>query len=608
MKAKMSLDKKAIQGFFIRHVEKMVLVVIVSAFLGLAYGAATRSGYPRKPEELQAAAQQADDNIEQIKQQVAPDWAKVTPYPEIAKQSRNAVSETSYVWRNPFDKPIWPELPRRTTPPLFAAESIKGSAGVGGFLLKAGGSGQQQVGQRWIVVTGLVPAAKQVEAYAETFKDLKRPESDTPRYIHYWVERAEMFGDARDANPNWVQINVLAAKQVQNSWASTPQEVVAATHIHEPLVFPLGPLMTASWGEEVAHPPEIPLATATTGSAPTAAAGKPQGPVSDVPQDMPPTGAAKPAADLPAAPAAPATPAAPAGGATIGVPAPGVAAPGGMAAGPAATPGTEGAEDEAHGADLSAVKYLLVRFFDFTVEPGNRYAYRVKLLLANPNQKVEARFLTDPKLAELSYIDTEWSDASAPVFVPRDDRLLAGSVKLVRGEPVALVTLVKWMSDRGIESSHEFELPRGKLANLSSEVTGVAEVEDSGDSGGLVDETPSPAKSRKKEAGPTITYRTDALLIDVRGGEKGRDKTVEPAELLLLDYDGRLLVRGELDDQLLIPKPPKVEAEGEVTLEGKSTGKDKKDKKGSGESDLFGTSFGDGDKKSKKDKPIGKKK
>jgi hypothetical protein len=602
MKAKMSLDKKAIQGFFLRHVEKMVLFVIVVVFLGLAYGAATHSSYERKPQELQDAAQRAEDNIEQIKQPVAPDWAKVNPYPEVAKQSRKAVSESTYVWRHAVDTEIWPPVPRRTTPPLFAAEAVKGTAGVGGFLMKAGGSGQQQVGQRWIVVTGLVPAAKQVEAYAETFKDLKRPESDTPRYFHYWVERAEMFGDARDANPNWTQINVLAAKQVQNNWATAPQEAVAATYIHEPLVFPLGPLMTASWGDEVAHPPEIPLASATTSPAPVAApVAKPGAPASDVPQDMPP-GAAKPA-DLP--PTAPATPAAAPGAAAPA--AAGGAAVAGAPTGAAAPAGEGETAGEGHGhmADLANVKYLLVRFFDFTVEPGKRYAYRVKLLLKNPNEKVEARYLTDPKLAELTYLETEWSDPSTPVFVPRDDRLLAGPARLLRGEPLATVTLVKWMADRGTESSHQFEISRGKLANLSSEATGVAETEEGSADGALLapsDEEKPAAKRKKDSSGPTITYRTDALLVDVHGGEKWRGQTTEPAELLLVDYDGRLVVHDELTDQLQIPKPAIPQAEGEVTLDKK----DKKDKKGGGD-DLFGTSFGD-EKKPKKEKPTGKKK
>lgn len=128
--------------------------------------------------------------------------------------------------------------------------------------MKTGPAGQQEVGQRWVVLTGLVPADKQVQAYKEALKDFKRPETDTPRYVHFWVERAELFGDARDTNPNWTQINVLAAKQVQNSWATIAQEVVAAPYIHDSLIFPLGPLMNASWDERVAHPPEIPLVAA----------------------------------------------------------------------------------------------------------------------------------------------------------------------------------------------------------------------------------------------------------------------------------------------------------------------------------------------------------
>jgi hypothetical protein len=593
MKTKLSLDKKAIQGFFIRHVEKLVLIAIVAAFLGLAYGAATRPSYEHQPQELAEAAQRADENIEQIKQPVAPDWAKVSPYPEIAERSRNVVSETAYGWRRPVDPLIWPEVPLRTEPPLFAAEELRGTAAVGAIQMKAG-SGQRTEGQRWIVLTALVPAAKQVQAFAETFKDLKRPESDTPKYIHFWVERAEMFGDSRDANPNWAQINVQAAKQIQNNWTTVAQEVVAAPFIHDPLVFPLAPLANSSWNDSVAHPPKIPLASVASDETPAVApVVRPAGAPPDVPpSDMPPGGAAKPAADMPAA--APAA---------EGAPTPvAAAAPGGGA--PAApAPGAEAAADgdaETHGhtADVSAVEYLLLRFFDFTVEPGKRYAYRVKLLLANPNYKVEARYLSAPALAEKTYIESDWSEPCAPVFVPRDDRLLAGPVKApirITAEPLATVTLVKWMMDRGVETSQEFKISRGQLANLSSEATDLVENE-SGEAS-LVEET-TPSKAKKREpAGPMITFKTDALLLDVRGGTKWSGQQVfEPGELLLVDYDGRLVVHSEIDDLALIPKPKKIEETEIVPEADKEKDKGKKEKKTG--SSLFGDDFG-GEKKGK---------
>jgi hypothetical protein len=617
MKAKLKLDKQAIQGFFVRHVEKLVLAGLLFVFLGLAYGAATHPTYNRQPRELQEAAQRADQNIEQIKQPTAPSWAKVNAYPEIAQRSRNVVSETAYVWPKPMDNLIWPPLALRPEPPLFATEDLKGTAGVGAIQMKTA-SGQQQVGQRWIVITGLVPAAKQVQAYTETFKDLKRPESDTPRYIHFWVERAEMFGDARDANPVWTQINVLEAKQIQNSWTTTAQEAVAAPFIHDPLVFPLGPLMSGTWDESVAHPPKIRLASATlNGTQQPVVTPKPGG-LPDVPQqpDMPP-GVVKPAADLP-----PAAPGAVGGGAVPGPAGAGAAvaaapAAGGAVAPVAAAPGTEaaagGGEGHGHTADVMAVEYLLLRFFDFKVEPGKRYSYRVKLLLANPNYKCEVRYLTSPALAEKTFIDTEWSEPCPPVFVPRDDRLLAGPVKAPTrafgAEPVATVTLVKWMAEHGTETSQEFKIVRGQLANLSSEASALADGEGGeGAGGGLIDDAATTkAKKKDKDSGPRINFKSDALLLDIRGGAKWGNQTFEPGELLVLDWDGRLVVRSEIDDISLLPKPKAFKEDSDVTV---TVEKDKdKDKDKKTKSSLFGDDFGDKKKKeSKKEKTTGKKK
>ena len=50
----------------------------------------------------------------------------------------------------------------------------------------------------------------------------------------------------------------------------------------------------------------------------------------------------------------------------------------------------------------------------------------------------------------------------------------------------------------------------------------------------------------------TVDYITDAITLDLRGGERllGRDRTMTgPGRILLLDHEGILIVRDELDDQ-----------------------------------------------------------
>ena len=50
--------------------------------------------------------------------------------------------------------------------------------------------------------------------------------------------------------------------------------------------------------------------------------------------------------------------------------------------------------------DTRLSKYLLFRYFDFTVTPGNSYRYRVRLVLRNPNYKRPVEELVDASVAE----------------------------------------------------------------------------------------------------------------------------------------------------------------------------------------------------------------
>src|SRR5207244_1634887 len=92
------------------------------------------------------------------------------------------------------------------------------------------------------------------------------------------------------------------------------------------------------------------------------------------------------------------------------------------------------------------VDYWLLRFFDFTVEPGKKYKYRVKLALADPNSEAmrdtlspevvdrltkESQNSKDKKPAGARIV-AQWSEPSPTVGIP-----LAGSVKLAEVKPAA---------------------------------------------------------------------------------------------------------------------------------------------------------------------------
>jgi len=226
-------------------------------------------------------------------------------------------------------------------------------------------------------------------------------------------------------------------------------------------------------------------------------------------------------------------------------------------------------------------KHLLFRFFDFNVEAGKRYRYRVRLVLWNPNFAVEDRYLTDKLLEKKTQIEEEaekkrsegntraatailrqwqlvesnWTEPSDVISVPRDSRLLALSVRPPRpgADRSGDVMVISWVEDRAIEAFSQQSVGRGKVANFL---------------GRRFPETKQPRKSSKSplaevplyappeglETGldepPLVDYLTDTLVLDMRGGETipGKDRLKRPGAILLLDPDGALVVRHELDD------------------------------------------------------------
>ena len=156
------------------------------------------------------------------------------------------------------------------------------------------------------------------------------------------------------------------------------------------------------------------------------------------------------------------------------------------------------------------------------MEPGKRYVYRVCLALRNPNLGVPASKLAKPELAKEEYLKTKWSEPTAIIPMPQDTRVLAVSVKPGKPnvEPSSQVMLTKWVQKDGSEVFKEFTVARGQVANFS-----------------VGDED----------------YNSDVTIVDLRGGERipgGRRGSDLKAigEILLLDPNGTLIVRNELDD------------------------------------------------------------
>lgn len=68
-------------------------------------------------------------------------------------------------------------------------------------------------------------------------------------------------------------------------------------------------------------------------------------------------------------------------------------------------------------------KVLLFRYFDFDVEPGRTYRYRVRLVVENPSFSKNLAEVTEPFVAEGETRETPWSAPTEPVKIPDDYQL-----------------------------------------------------------------------------------------------------------------------------------------------------------------------------------------
>lgn len=202
------------------------------------------------------------------------------------------------------------------------------------------------------------------------------------------------------------------------------------------------------------------------------------------------------------------------------------------------------------------VDFWLFRFIDFAVEPGKKYKYRVKLVLADANanlpENVLAPLVLDRQRKEAQEakaanrknkpdyrIVSEWSEPTPTIGIP-----LTGSVRLaetklpaagkLNDEPVAKLLVESLNLDENrnaIKAAEESDFRRGYVANMATRNQKYI-----GPDGRWIDEVES------------FTFLTGITLLDVDGGESlGKDATA-PSRVLLMGPAGELYVRNEQDD------------------------------------------------------------
>ena len=254
------------------------------------------------------------------------------------------------------------------------------------------------------------------------------------------------------------------------------------------------------------------------------------------------------------------------------------------------------------------------------------YDFKPRFLISELQQIIEADKTREPAKKEWKkYIKSEWSEPSDVISVPRDDQLLLAEVSTSQkfdSEPKAKIMAVHWDMQNGVEVSADFDdIRRGMVADFLDHKLKDPEPEKGpglmGGPGmgrpgmgmpgmmgpGMMEGGPGAKQAAKKAAKkqrPTkakkgrddedllgggrggfggarpawgaddrrpekVDFKTECLVLDMRGGERlaGKNRDLNaPGEILLLDPDGNLVIRNDVEDfdQYLKQKyPPKRE-------------------------------------------------
>lgn len=414
------------------------------------------------------------------------------------------------------------------------------------------GNGEQRVfpeARRWISIVGLLPIMQQQAAFDKEFANAfdHDPDRDQPIYAEVRFLRLEVPPGTSESQLDWSKAKewtwkeqLAMNKAEQRVWVLTPREVVPQKFIrNDAPKMPdnlknaglgvisklLGPLVNQPWEPWASHPRlyEAPVIEEPVQDAvkeeeeakPGAAA--PIAPQQQDPDD--PFGLKKP----------------------VVVPDPKKEAVAKMKAVP-----------KPRAQEANQVEYQLVRLFDFTVEPGKQYRYKLQLMMRNPNFQIPARNLQDPKLASDPWLMTAWSDASNTVAVPDGQSVLADTV--VRPSAPAPAAAGAPRPNAATAASEVAEATARvvvKILNFDAaqETFAILNLRRGALAAGSARQIILNPLRREVAQKSNANIRTDLVLADFRGGEKLEEGLEAPAEMLFIDTAGQLVAQNSVQDE-----------------------------------------------------------
>ena len=623
---KVKLDARAIQEFLLEHVEKIIFAGVALCFVVFVAQSLTRDRYRRTPKELADAAARAIQAIESARPEDNPlvKQCRFKDFKKLAEESRAPVEDKLYAHVVPWKPPLFPSPEPRVKPPFFSVEELRGVAGRGPFLINTAGvraaDASRVRGYRYIVVTGAIPLQKQLEAYRRAFEGNPR-QTDVPKYAYFYIQRADVTGLAPGQEPQWEETKLAdVVKMISKEMGPPKADPMESSFFNEKfmdkaMILGLPPLSGREWDPQVVYHPRVigPSYEQVYANAEAHRGQKVWWPGELVDSQgnvavylykgIGTTGEANYFAvehRTPVPEKAQGTRATTVvTGFVAGSTRLNVAGGGGRAARSRTMPLLRLEADQTRpeaplpevedplkqktspekpapepavvvDRDKDIPRYLLLRFFDFDVQPGRQYRYRVQLLLHNPNFGVPPALLEDERHAREQYVRSDqpdWSEPTEPILVPTDSRIIAGRV-LPPNRPAidplpqqGWIKVEQWWPPNGRDASEKFLCWRGTALDFPGRVYPPAReapttpakssTSKTGQHGDLLGTSSAASKTARDGLEFTVDYKTGALLLDMRGGDRLSNKYREltsPGEYLVLQADGTLKVYSEIED------------------------------------------------------------
>ncbi|MCL2744087.1 MAG: hypothetical protein FWE67_09560 [Planctomycetaceae bacterium] len=574
MKPKKKKKSFDIKDFFIKHTEKILVALLVPIACYIGYQGTLYEPLKWQPDELRKIADDADKTIKSSVRKAVDEEVIIRPYDTIAGWIKIGVKPDLYRTDTPWLPSLFPDKVKRAglePSQLFTVKDLRALTGLGAIAVNPQSEAAQnvgittpQIGKRWVVITGLIPVKEQLNIYVDLFSSSMQPDPmrDFPMYRFYEVWRAEVKPGQTDDQLNWGDKPLkFLPDYLQNLalWGTPALDPVDPNYIAPgrfPMAYPLPPV-EKKYGEEVAHPPLIPLLTDTQVEMNKELEKYHEKRIKNMfnvsEQDI-----------LEGNPFGP-------GGGMRG----GEMGDTGMGPG-RTTPRRKSSQDEEEDFKPVEVSNYLFRFFDFDVEPGKTYKYKVRLILENPNFQMQPQVLTDESIAKVRELKTDFSVPTNAVTVPLESRVLVTGVADSRSsweDPTASVLAVHFKKEDGSEWAVPLNrVTRGSTINYPGRDAtnhGIKSTPKPGGMEGIMEMPPEGTGNRRgQQRTPTrppipkapaddeskekINVLSDVCVLDIFGGQRLQfvgnvdSKTTDlrsPGKVVVLEPSGSLVIR-----------------------------------------------------------------